>query len=249
MPSRPVPSLLSSRTELQFCSWEAEGLRDPAVLGYEALSKVRCREAGIVASGSCFRFLAFKIAVNTRWAAMTTQVLLTSSWHASKVADGVFLFQLERGYTFWTELVGCQVRAPKIILYVGAIFVTKIKRILCFLTHCNNISGSWKSLSMEDSETKIRSIIWNILYCIETYNKILFDIYIFIFAFILLLSVSWFCLVPSPAKPRLRPVLRGGSAAALLILIMTTSGKLWDFVITRMNSWLNVFYFAGQCMQ
>ena len=97
MPSRRVPDLLSSRTELQFCSWELRVCVRPGCIRIRGRKQDSWgRRQGIVGSGSYFRFVAFEIAVDTRWAAMTTQVLLTSPWHASEVADGFGFFPTRR---------------------------------------------------------------------------------------------------------------------------------------------------------
>lgn len=113
----------------------------------------------------------------------------------------------------------------------------------CFLTQGETLN-LWKS-KWRPCNTKIFKSIWEILYCIATYNIILFDTFLSCFCFYFITSLfpdSVLCLLPQ--KPALDLCCVVGLLPPLLILIMTTSGKFWDFVIIRVNSWLKL-YFAG----
>lgn len=85
--------------------------------------------------------------------------------------------------------------------------------------------------------------IWKILYCIETYNIIWVDIYLSCFCLYFITSLSpdsVLCLLQKPALDLCCVV----GLLPPLILIMT-SGKFWDFVITRVKS-SSSLYFSGR---
>lgn len=83
-------------------------------------------------SGSHFRFLAFEIAVDTRRVAITMQVLLTSSGHASKVAD-VFFFPTQREELHvWNRISRMSSMSTKKFFYVLVLFCYENKRFPLF---------------------------------------------------------------------------------------------------------------------
>lgn len=233
-PLKAWPLILVQNWGFQFCSLKLRYKWDTAILRCQALIKIYEVGGKELWKWDLLEiFSSWVTGIDIRWVTMIMKVLLTGSWHASKVASD-FFFPTRREKLYLLNRIVIYLEFHKLKykhqknFYIGAILSQTDS--FCFLTYCK--ISIYENHKMEDMWDDFLSI-WKI-YCIETYNIIWFDIYLSCFCLYFITSLSpdsVLCLLQKPALDLCCVV----GLLPPLILIMT-SGKFWDFVITRVKS-------------